>query len=187
MKIYVKFDINAICAKVLGDQFKDFNVQFRMNRMGEVEILQSLPPDLMQQLEKSLADVGITIVDDRQYKLTYRIKEAINDMIYTDAEAHKYKISTYLSEKLQYSYNHLSEVFSQTTYNSIENFVILKKIDYAKTLIIEGKLTFGEIAEKLNYSSSAHLSTQFKRTTGFTPTSFQNLIQKRQERRLSAF
>ncbi|MGO3182068.1 MAG: helix-turn-helix domain-containing protein [Aequorivita sp.] len=185
MKIYVNFDINTICTKILADQLNGFDIQFRMTRMGEVEILDKLSPEIEQKLGESLAEVGISIVDNNQFKLVHRIKETINEMIYTDEEAHRYKTSTYLSEKLNYSYNYLSVVFSQTTLGSIENFVILKKIDFAKTLIIEGKLTFAEVALKLNYSSSAHLSTQFKRTTGLTPTDFQNLIRKRKEHRLN--
>ena len=99
-----------------------------------------------------------------------------------DEEAQKYNVSTYLSEKLDYSYTYLSTVFSETTHTSIENFVILKKIDIAKTLIINKDLTLTEIAFKLNYSSVAHLSSQFKKTTGLTPSTFQKIIKKRKER-----
>jgi AraC-like DNA-binding protein len=111
--------------------------------------------------------------------LVQRIKDAITELIHNQEEENLYKVSAYLSEKLDYSYSYLSTVFSETTYTSIENFIILKKIDYAKELIITNNLTLTEIAFKLNYSSVAHLSYQFKKTTGLTPSAFQNIIEKR--------
>lgn len=182
MKLYVNFDVNAICTKALEHQLNDLDIDFRMVRMGEVEILEDLSLDTQENLQDSLERAGIFVVNDDQFKLVHRIKETISEMI-EDESAHRYNTSTYLSEKLNYSYNHLFHVFSQATLGSIENFVILQKIDYAKTLLIKGKLTLSEIAYKLNYSSSAHLSSQFKRTTGLTPTNFQHLIKKRKERR----
>ncbi len=183
MKIYVNFDINAICSKALEDCLNDLDFNFKMSRMGEVEILEELSLEKQQHLGLCLEQAGISVVDDSQFKIVHRIKGVINQMIYDDATAHRFKVSTYLTEHLKYSYTYLADVFSQTTLSTIENFVILKKIDYAKILMIEGTLTLSEIAFKLNYSSSAHLSTQFKRTTGLTPTNFQHLIKKRKERR----
>lgn len=154
-----------------------------MDHMGEVEILDPLSYSLKKELEESLTQIGISIVDDNQFKIVHRIKEIINEMIYSDVDAHRFNASTYISARMNYSYNYLSEIFSQATLGSIENFVILKRIDYAKTLICEGNLTFVEIAHKLNYSSSSHLSSQFKKVTGLTPTNFQQLIMKRKLRR----
>ena len=96
-----------------------------------------------------------------------------------DDEANLYKVSSYLSDKLDYSYTYLSNLFSEGTYTSIENFVILKKVDYVKELIATTDLSLTEIAFRLNYSSVAHLSGQFKKITGLTPTVFQKIIEKR--------
>ena len=179
MKIYVKFDIHTIYAKVLEDVLKDFGILYRTHRMGEIEILKKMSQEMQQSLEGFLEQAGVSIVDDAKFKLVDCITITINEMIYEDDTAHRHKTSTYLWEKLNYTYNHLSEVFSQATLGSIENFVIFKKRDYAKILIIEGKITFTEIAYKLNYRNSAHLSTQFKRTTGLTPTNFIGVIEER--------
>ncbi|MNE76645.1 DNA-binding transcriptional regulator AraC [compost metagenome] len=92
-----------------------------------------------------------------------------------------YKSSVFLAEKLNHSYGYLSNVFSEVTYSSIENFIILQKIERAKQLIIINEMSLTEIAFLLNYSSVAHLSTQFKNTTGITPSAFQRIIKKRRE------
>lgn len=87
----------------------------------------------------------------------------------------------YLAEKLNHSYGYISNLFSELTYTSIENYIILQKIEYTKQLIINNQLSLTEIAYKLNYSSVAHLSTQFKNTTGITPSAFQRIIKRRRE------
>jgi AraC-like DNA-binding protein len=89
------------------------------------------------------------------------------------------KSSVYLTEKLSLSYGYLSNLFSEVTYTSIENFIMIQKIELAKNLILNNQLTLTEIAYKLNYSSVAHLSTQFKKITGITPSAFQRIIAKR--------
>jgi AraC-like DNA-binding protein len=89
------------------------------------------------------------------------------------------KISDYLSEKLNYSYGYLSNLFVEATYTSIENFIIFQKINRAKELITTNEFTITEIAYRLNYSSTAHLCNQFKNETGITPTTFQRIINKR--------
>jgi AraC-like DNA-binding protein len=109
--------------------------------------------------------------------LVEQIKYAIDSML-TDDNARE-KLSVYLSGQLHYSYAHLSRVFSETTYTSIENFVILRKIERAKELLATTNLTLTEIAYRLNYSSVAHLSGQFKKNTGLTPTGFQRILEKR--------
>ena len=186
MNIYVKFDVDAICKRVLEKQLDNFGLEYTLSGTGEVRLMDKLSKDKEQELADALRKVGIFIVDDTKVKLAHQIKETIIHMIYTDKEAHRYKTSTYLAGKLNYSYTHLSNVFSQNTLVSIENFIILTKIDYAKKLIIEDKLSFSEIAHKLNYSSSSYLSAQFKKTTGMTPSNFQRLVKKRKERRIDS-
>tara|TARA_R110002167_G_scaffold33327_8_gene107075 strand:+ start:112 stop:672 length:561 start_codon:yes stop_codon:yes gene_type:complete len=179
MKLYVKFDFNITCKKVLEEQLEALGLDFTLKGMGEIELESPLQSAKRDALIAALERYGIRIISDEKSELVQRIKDAITEMIYLDEKAKLYKISTYLSDKLCYSYNHLSTVFSETTYTSIENFVILKKIDYAKTLLTENDLTLTEIAFRLNYSSVAHLSTQFKKTTGLTPSVFQKIIKKR--------
>ncbi|RKN78694.1 helix-turn-helix domain-containing protein [Ulvibacterium marinum] len=181
MKLYVKFDFNTTCKRVLEERLNAFGVDYNILGIGEVILKSSFSTEQLNQLQVSLDPYGIKIIDDEKSELVQRIKDAVTEMIYLDEKAKLYKSSTYLADKLNYSYNHLSNVFSETTYSSIENFIILKKIDYAKTLIAEDKLTLTEIAFRLNYSSVAHLSGQFKKTTGLTPSVFQRILNKRKE------
>jgi len=112
--------------------------------------------------------------------LVQKIKDAIIELVFME-DSNNYKSSVFLAEKLNHSYGYLSNVFSEVTYSSIENFIILQKIERAKQLIIINEMSLTEIAFLLNYSSVAHLSTQFKNTTGITPSAFQRIIKKRRE------
>ena len=107
--------------------------------------------------------------------------EGITLVVFNSEKALNIKTSVYLAEKLEHSYGYLSNLFSEITYTSIENFIILQKIEYAKQLILTTNFSLTEIAFKLNYSSVAHLSSQFKNTTGITPSAFQRIISKRKE------
>tara|TARA_R110002050_G_scaffold59259_2_gene132577 strand:- start:24579 stop:25097 length:519 start_codon:yes stop_codon:yes gene_type:complete len=167
---------------MLCQQLDAMNLEYTLHGVGEIELKQKPNSAQMLRIAENLSDYGIEIISDQQTALVQRIKDAITLLVNGDEEAQKYNVSTYLSEKLDYSYTYLSTVFSETTHTSIENFVILKKIDIAKTLIINKDLTLTEIAFKLNYSSVAHLSSQFKKTTGLTPSTFQKIIKKRKER-----
>ncbi len=179
MKLNVKYDFNAMCKIVLQEQLAELSIPYRLHGLGEIEFERPLDPQQINKLSSSLAAYGIDIIDDQKSALVQRIKETITNMILHDEEAKNYKVSSYLSDKLNYSYVYLSNVFSEVTHSSIENFVILKKIDHAKSLIINKDFTLTEIAYQLNYSSVAHLSYQFKKTTGLTPSTFQKIIEKR--------
>ncbi|SDB46080.1 transcriptional regulator, AraC family [Flavobacteriaceae bacterium MAR_2010_188] len=179
-KIFVKFDLNFICRKILKDQLDILGIDYTVSGRGEVVFDTPLTLEQVAHLETEFALWGMELMDNGKSELVQRIKETIASMLEND-ESRRVKLSSYLSEKLNYSYAHLSNVFSETTYSSIENFLILKKIDHAKFLLLNEKLTLTEIADKLNYSSVAHLSSQFKKTTGLTPSSFQKLILKRSQ------
>ncbi|MFI8603536.1 helix-turn-helix domain-containing protein [Cellulophaga baltica] len=182
MTINVKFDYNTLCRKVLCEQLDAMGLTYTLLGIGEIDFKQTPSSAQMLVLSEKLSAYGIEIISNQQTALVQRIKDAVTLVVNGDEEAQKYNVSTYLSDKLDYSYAYLSNLFSEITHTSIENFVILKKIDVAKTLIIENDLTLTEIAYKLNYSSVAHLSTQFKKTTGLTPSSFQKIIKKRKEK-----
>ena len=166
---------------MLDECLDEFGVPYTISGVGEVDLKQQISKEQKKDLENTLEPYGVSIIEDEKSELVQRIKDTITEMIYLDEKAKLYKVSNYLSDRLNYSYNHLSNIFSETTYSSIENFVILKKIDYAKTLIAENNLTLTEIAYRLNYSSVAHLSGQFKKTTGLTPSVFQRIIKRRKE------
>ncbi|MBP2830698.1 helix-turn-helix transcriptional regulator [Aquimarina sp. U1-2] len=179
MKLYLKYDINKIFRKILEEQLDKIGVHYKINRLGEVEFNNSLSSQTIKELTTLLSIYGIDIINDHKSEIVQRIKDAITEMINDSSIERQFKTSTYLSESLGYSYTYLSNIFSESTYTSIESFVILKRIDRAKSLILENRLTLTEVAYTLGYSSVAHLSGQFKKTTGLTPTSFQRIIKER--------
>ena len=179
MKVFVKFNFNTICNKVLEDKLNELDVKFRILGFGEIEFLENLTDKQKQNLHILLNNYGIEVVENEKIILVQKIKDTIIEMVFNSDEVLNIKTSVYLAEKLKHSYGHLSNLFSEITYTSIENYIILQKIEYAKQLILTTNLSLTEIAFKLNYSSVAHLSTQFKNTTGITPSAFQRIISKR--------
>ncbi|NIF07191.1 helix-turn-helix transcriptional regulator [Chryseobacterium sp. Tr-659] len=178
MKMYVKFDFNALCKKVLDEKLKEHGLKYRLLNFGEVEFYEPLTQEQHSLFKKNLEDYGIEIIESQKTALVQKIKDAIVELVFSD-EIIPVKASIYISEKLNHSYGYLSNLFSEVAFTSIENFIILQKIEHAKALIIRNKQSLTEIAHKLNYSSVAHLSTQFKNTTGITPSQFQKIIGRR--------
>lgn len=180
MKINVKFDFKVCCMAILKEQLNKLAIPHIVHGPGEVEIKRQLLPNEIDELSRNLNTYGIEILEEQKTVLVQRIKNAIEEMLQEDP-SQVLKISSYLSDKLNYSYTYLSNLFSETTYTSIENYIILKKVDRAKELMTKTSLSLTEIAFHLNYSSVAHLSGQFKKTTGLTPTTFQKIVEKRKD------
>lgn len=180
MKMYVKFDFNALCKKILDEKLKEHGLKYRLLNFGEVEFYESLTQEQHTIFKKNLEDYGIEIIESQRTALAQKIKDAIVELVFSE-EMIPVKASIYIAEKLNHSYGYLSNLFSEVSFTSIENFIILQKIEYAKELIINNKQSLTEIAHKLNYSSVAHLSTQFKNMTGVTPSQFQKIIVKRRK------
>ncbi|HCR77869.1 MULTISPECIES: AraC family transcriptional regulator [Chryseobacterium] len=180
MKMYVKFDFNTLCKKILDEKLREHGLKYRLLNFGEVEFYESLTQEQHKNFKKNLEDYGIEIIENQKAALVQKIKDAIVELISSE-EGISVKASIYIAEKLNHSYGYLSNLFSEITHTSIENFLIIRKIEFAKELIISKKLSFTEIAYRLNYSSVAHLSTQFKNTTGMTPSQFQKIISLRRK------
>ncbi|MDP5200060.1 AraC family transcriptional regulator [Flavobacterium sp. DG2-3] len=180
MKLFIKFDINTICSLYLKQNLEQNNINFTTLGFGEIEIEDNLDAEALENLKTNLAPCGFEVVENQKSVLVQKIKDAIIELVFMD-DNNNYKSSVFLAEKLNHSYGYLSNVFSEVTYSSIENFIILQKIERAKQLIIINEMSLTEIAFLLNYSSVAHLSTQFKNTTGITPSAFQRIIKKRRE------
>jgi AraC-like DNA-binding protein len=181
MRFYIKYDFNAACKKILEEQLDKAGVSYTLLGSREVEIKQSISGTKMTQLIAGLGNYGIEIVESQKNILVQKIKDTIVEMVNLDETQTPLRASDYLSEKLQYSYGYLSNLFSEVTFTSIENFIILQKIERAKQLITTTELSVSEIAWELNYSSVAHFCTQFKGVTGLTPTVFQRIIKKRRK------
>jgi len=180
MKIYVKFDFNSVCRKVLEEKLIKYNVKYRVLGFGEIDILEKIDSAVLKSFTEELKEYGIDIIENQKTVLVQKIKDTIVEMIH-NSDLVNVKSSVYLAEKLSHSYGYLSNLFSDVTYTSIENYIIMQKIEFAKQLIVSTDLSLTEIAFQLNYSSVAHLSTQFKNATGITPSGFQRIITKRRE------
>ena len=178
MKIFLKYDFDALCKTFIKEHLDALNISYAINSINEVVIKDDFTGEKHSILSDALKKYGIEILTDQKSTLIERIKQAIDDML-DDDDNKNLKLSSYLSDTLNYSYTYLSTVFSENTYTSIENYTILRKVDLAKALMCNTNLTLTEIAYQLNYSSVAHLSGQFKKTTGLTPSAFQNIMKKK--------
>jgi AraC-like DNA-binding protein len=180
MKLFIKFDINTICSLFLKEKLEEQKINFTTLGFGEIELDENLDVEGLEKLKNNLGPFGFEVVENQKSVLVQKIKDAIIELVYMD-DNNNFKSSVFLAEKLNHSYGYLSNVFSEVTYSSIENFIILQKIERAKQLMLVNEMSLTEIAFLLNYSSVAHLSTQFKNTTGITPSAFQRIIKKRRE------
>jgi AraC-like DNA-binding protein len=181
MILHLKYDFHVACRRIVEEQLSQMDLDFTMNSFSELVVKTELSPELLQSLHHQLHRYGIEVVESSKSILVQKIKDCIIGMVYLEDKLPTVKISAHLASQLHHSYGYLSNLFSEVTYTSIENFIILQKIERAKQLITTKGLTFTEIAWQLNYSSLAHFCTQFKNATGLTPTSFQRIIQKRRE------
>ncbi len=182
MKFYIKFDGIAACKVIVREHMDKLGVKYEMLSLGEIIITSKVSDEVFKQLQDDLSRYSIEIVSNPKNQLIQRIKDTIVELVH-EPDLPLTTLSVYLSEKLNLSYGYISNVFSEYTYSSIENYFIIQKIERAKKMIIEEELTLTEISYKLNYSSVAHLSGQFKKTTGITPSMFKRIIERR---RLSA-
>lgn len=180
MKAFIKFDINVLTKKLLEDLITPFGIKFRIIGFGEIEFLEKVSQEKIDEMTLILNEYGIEIIENQKSILVQKIKDTISELVNCE-EPLAVKSSVYLAEKLDHSYGYLSNLFSEITYTSIENYIIIQKIELAKNMIINNQMTLTEIAYKLNYSSVAHLSTQFKNITGITPSAFQRIVMKRRE------
>lgn len=179
MRLFIKYDMPTACKIILQEQLDKLKLDYSLDGFNEVEVNEPVSGDKLIHMNTYLNNYGIEILDNPKSILIQKIKDAIIEMVYMEKKLPIFKISTFLAEKVDHSYGYISALFSDVTYTSIENFIIIQKIERAKQLIIMDDLTITEIAWELNYSSVAHFCTQFKNITGLTPTTFHRIINKR--------
>lgn len=185
MKLYIRYNVNTTCKSLLQEQLDKLGLSCEITGLGEIELKSGISAEQNSQLTAVLKKYGIEILDDRISALVQKTKDTIIEMLYQEEKLPPSKISYYLARKLNYSFGYISNLFSEVTFISIENFIIMQKIERVKQLIIADELTLTQISSKLNYSSAAHLSSQFKKTTGITPSVFQRIIKKRRDNNIS--
>ncbi|WP_278034844.1 helix-turn-helix domain-containing protein [Flavobacterium nitratireducens] len=181
MKIYIKNMVCSRCEMAVRTLFDEMKISVLSIKLGEVELSKTLENLEKKQLSEKLKSLGFELLDDKISKTIERIKNRIIDLVHHQNEQLKINLSSYLSEDLNQDYSALSNLFSETEGITIEHYFIAQKIERVKELLIYNELSLSEIAFQLNYSSVAHLSNQFKKTTGITPTQFKQLKEKKRK------
>jgi len=167
------------CKLAVRDELKKLGLHFIVVDLGEVEIMENISMEKRGMLKANLLLSGLELMDDKKAMLIEKIKNVIIEMVHHSDEIIKINFSDYLSEKMNHDYTYLSNLFSEVQGTTIEHFIISHKIERIKELIIYGELNVTEIAWKMGYSSVAHLSSQFKKVTGLSPSHFKQLKDKR--------
>jgi len=160
------------CKMVVKSEFEKLGLQPTAVELGEVELNEEISDSQKEILLENLQSLGFDLIDDKKTKTVERIKNLIVDLVHHKNNDLKINLSEYLAENLNQDYNSLSNLFSEIENTTIEKYFISQKIEKVKELLIYNELSLSEIADMLNYSNVAHLSNQFKKITGFTPTSF---------------
>jgi AraC-like DNA-binding protein len=167
------------CKMVVRSELEKFGLHHLRIELGEAEIMEDISKEQLDRLSVALKKSGLELMDDKKSILVEKIKTAIIELVhYTDKQI-KINLSDYLSQKLQHDYTYLANLFSEVKGTTIEKFYLAHKIEKVKELIVYDELNLTEIAYKLHYSSVAHLSNQFKKMTGLTPSHFKHLKNKR--------
>jgi AraC-like DNA-binding protein len=167
------------CKTAVKEELKKLGLHFIVVDLGEVEIMENISAEQREQMRAALLTSGFELMEDKKAILIEKIKTAIIEMVHHSDEIIKTNFSDYLSEKLDHNYTYLANLFSEVQGSTIEHFIIAHKIERIKELIIYDELNITEIAWKMNYSSVGHLSNQFKKVTGLSPSHFKQLKDKR--------
>jgi AraC-like DNA-binding protein len=179
MKLYIKYMVSNRCKIAVKEELKKLGLHFIVVDLGEVEVMENIASEQREQLRRALLDIGFELMDNKRSVLVEQIKNVVIDMVHYSDEVIKTNFSDYLSEKLNHDYTYLANLFSEVQGTTIEKFIINHKIERIKELIIYDELNISEIAWKMNYSSVAHMSNQFKKVTGLTPSHFKQLKVKK--------
>jgi len=179
MKVYLKNMVCVRCKLVVKSELEKHNFHDVILTEEELEISDDMSPDRLDKLKILLNDLGFELVNDNEHILVEKIKNSISDLVYNSGDLLKSNFSDYISSKLGYSYHYLSNLFSAIHGNSIEKYYIRQKIDRVKEIIINEDLSFSEVAYKVHYSCTSHLSAQFKKETGLTLSQFKKVHCKR--------
>lgn len=171
--------VSMRCKMVVKEELRKLGLHFIIVDMGVVDIMENISDDQREQIKIALLKSGLELMDDKKAVLIEKIKNVIIEMVHYSDELPKINFSDYLSEKLNYDYTYLANLFSEVKGTTIEKFIITHKIERVKELLIYDEFSLTDIAWKMHYSSVAHLSNQFKKLTGLTPTHFKKLKDKR--------
>ncbi len=175
MKIFIRHMVSNRCKMLVKSELQKLGLHFILVELGEVEIMENITSEQRKLLQEGLFQSGLELIEDHKSILIERIKTIIIEMIHLNDEPPKTNFSHFLSQKLSHDYTYLANIFSESAGTTIEHYIINHKIERVKELLIYDELNLTEISYRLNYSSVAHLSNQFKKVTGLTPTFFKQL------------
>ncbi|WP_417354503.1 helix-turn-helix domain-containing protein [Flavobacterium sp.] len=181
MDLFLKYNFDKTCKTILTEQLDKLNIDYKINGMGNIYLPERIQDEQYRHLTTILQRYGIDILDNKKNIKAQKIKAALLSILQTD-NLPLVKISSYLSDKLKTNYRTIAQVFAEVYHITIENFIILQRIEMAKQLLVSEKYTLTEISYRLNYSNVAHLSYQFKKFTGLTPTTFQKIMKGKRAR-----
>lgn len=179
MKLYIKYMVSLRCKMMVKEELAKLGLHLVIIELGMVEILETISARQKALLKINLQRSGLELMDDKRAILIEKIKTVIIEMIHYSDEPPSTNYSSFISEKLKKDYTYLANIFSEVKGITIQQYIILHKIEKVKELLLYDELNLTQISYKLNYSSVAHLSTQFKKVTGLSPTFFKLLKLKR--------
>lgn len=178
MKLYIKNMVCNRCKMVVKSELLQFGLHPTTVELGEVDISEDLDPEKKKKLNEVLKSFGFELIDDKKSRTIEKIKTTIVELIYSETQL-KTNFSAYISGLLSLDYSYMSNLFTEVEGISIEQYFIAQKIERVKELLVYDELPLGQIAENLHYSDVSHLSKQFKKVTGLTPSHFKQLKEKK--------
>jgi len=179
LKLYIKYMVSLRCKMIVQEELKKLGLHYIIVDLGMVEILEDISAEQTEHLKEKLLKSGLELLDNKKSILIEKIKNVITTMIHYNDELPKVNYSDYISQKLNYDYTYLSNIFSEVKGVTIQQFIIIHKIERVKELLLYNELNLTEISYKLHYSSVSHLSKQFKKITGLSPSYYKQLKEKR--------
>lgn len=181
MKLYIKYMVSLRCKLMVKEELKKLGLQFIIVELGMVEILENITQEQRELLKINLQKSGLELLENKKSILIEKIKNVITEMIHYSDELPKENYSSYISKKLGHDYTYLANTFSEVKGITIQQYIIFHKIERVKELILYDELNLSEISYRLHYSSHAHLSYQFKKITGLTPSFYKKMKRKRKD------
>ncbi|MHA4807253.1 helix-turn-helix domain-containing protein [Flavitalea flava] len=179
MKLYIRNMVCNRCITAVRAELELLGLQPVSITLGEVEVEGEISKEVLTRLGDSLLQLGFELIDDRKSRIIEKIKNELVNLVHYTEEQPRTNLSDFLSSKLNHDYNYLSTLFSDVEGITIEKYFIAQKIEKAKELLMYDELTLSEIAFRLGYSSVGYLSNQFKKVTGFTPSHFKTIREKK--------
>ncbi len=179
MKLYIKNMVSLRCKLMIKEELRKLDLHYTTVELGMVEIIENTTLEQYDTLKKNLSEMGLELMDDNRSILNEKIINVIVEMIHYSEELPEIKYSEYISHKMGYCYTYLANTFIKVKGITIRQFIINHKIEKVKEMLLYDELSLTEISYRLKYSSVSHLSNQFKKTTGFSPSYYKQIKQMR--------